>query len=152
MHRNARDFAILSKFCRMFCKTAPSRNYVAGSERVRGVAKISMNLGNSTSRSRNDGIAIGVTVERDRVGRDGIRLVTARKQSSASSASSASGDFPGPHADDFPVADDDDDSPFGRPAGEIQQKLRDADNGDDADDVLRPSHDTNYSGLFQENF
>jgi hypothetical protein len=66
-----------------------------------------MNLGNSTSRSRNDGIAIGITVERDREERDGKRLVTLRKESSASSASSESGDFHGPHADDSPVADDD---------------------------------------------
>ena len=142
MHRNARDFAILSKFCRMFCKTAPSRNYVAGSERVRGVAKISMNLGNSTSRSRNDGIAIGVTVERDRVGRDGIRLVTARKQSSASSDSSASDDFRSSHAcglaDDSPAADNETDSMYGRTGGEKPWKSQGADDADDTDDVLRP--------------
>ena len=58
--------------------------------------------------------------------------MTLLKQSSASSASSASGDSDGPHADDSPVPDDDDESRFGRPVGEIQQKSRDADNGDDA--------------------
>ena len=136
-----------SSFCRSFaeCSAKP-----AVEELRRGIG--TRNLGTSTSHSRNVGIAIGITVERDRVGRDGKRLVTLRKQSSASSASSASGDYDGPHADDSPVADDDDDSPFGRPAGEIQRKSRDAGNGDDADDVLRPSHDSDYSGPFQENF
>jgi hypothetical protein len=32
MHENARDFVILSEFCKMFYKTLPSRNHVAGGD------------------------------------------------------------------------------------------------------------------------
>jgi hypothetical protein len=100
--------------------------------------------------------AIGITVERDRAGRSGKRVVTLRKQSSASSASSASGVSDGPHADDTagesPVADGDADNSYGQPASEKPRKSRDTDETDDTNDLLRPSHDSDYYGPYKERF
>ena len=128
----------ISSLCRNSAECSAKPHAVE--ELRRGIG--TRNLGNSTSRSRNDGIAIGITVERDRVGRDGKRLVTLRKQSSASSDSSASDDFRSSHADgmadDSPAADNETDSMYGRTGGEKPWKSQGADDADNTDDVLRP--------------